>query len=289
MDTRVFLAAGLAALILPGCGDDSGGTGPGPEPLPLPALVGTWRAIEIEIANRTDPAETIDLMALGAAATAKIESNRRVSFVGVFSGEMEADTGTLTISGNSLVIDGDGSQGSQTLSCFLDSGVMTVTYPSDTYDFDDDGVEEDASLTIVFEKSLDAFSIADLAGVWEATKWEFTSDAKPSETVDVVAELGASGTVTVGTNGRYRLELTDPHGSVETIAGNLRAVGEYLIAQDDGEAFPLAFSCTLSAHFMTLASPEAAWDFDEDGVEETASMTIRWERRELAGQVASTP
>jgi hypothetical protein len=279
---RMVTAAVGAAMIAPGCGDDNSGAGPDPNELTLSELVGTWDATGLEAANRADLSEKVDLIELGGAATLKIESNRRIAFVATFESETEAATGSFTIGNGFLYIDGDAGQESMTLSCSLSGDTMTVANTAQTYDFDGNGIEEGARITMVLERSASGFTIADIVGTWNATRWEFTNDADPSEKVDVI-ERGVTATVTVQSDGRYALLITLEDGSTDPSAGVLQTVGEYLVARDDVDPEPEAFSCALAGDVMALTSTNTSYDFDEDGLDENASYTVRWERRVRPG------
>ncbi len=279
MKSVLMVAALLTAAITAGCGDENGGVDPGPRDLVLADLVGTWTATTLEVTKDSDPSKRVDLIARGGAVIASFQSNRRVALVATLEGETEAHTGSLRIEGHDIVVTGDVGQESRRFACERSEYAMSLTNAYETYDFDGDGVEEGASLLIEFARAVNEFSVAEFAGTWQAKTWEFTNDADPLETVDLIA-LGGGVTATLESNARYTMQFTNLDGSTETEAGRLHIVGPYIVPLNDGHiGDPDAFLCELSGDIMTLVANSATYDFDADGVEEDALLTVLWERQ----------
>ena len=130
------------------------------------------------------------------------------------------------------------------------------------------------------------YSISELQGTWNATSIRFSycgsGQVEPS-TYEVIAE-GGSATMVVQSNGRFTLTIN--------LAGELEPVlatgtmffedGEFFAIQfdDDEPNDPTYFGDTLSGNtFSLIGGPETAeWDFDGDGNDECASVSLSFER-----------
>ncbi|MGD8277612.1 MAG: hypothetical protein PVH00_06275 [Gemmatimonadota bacterium] len=143
--SRAVLHALLLAF-LPGalaCADATG---------PSHGLAGTWDAFSAVVTNPADPAETADLVADGWSLRLVIEPTGAVEFAATFAGQTTHETGTFATDGTdvTLTLDGDPATGTyrlrgDTLTLDLLTGVE--------WDFEGDGLDEPASLRIVFRRS----------------------------------------------------------------------------------------------------------------------------------------
>jgi hypothetical protein len=133
------MALGLAAA---GCGDS-------PSAVQLSDLVGTWTITTLEFRALGGTAR-VDLIGdQGATATMTVESDGTFSLTITEQGLPPAtDTGTITLGANEvvLVIGSDSSEGTiardgGTVTMVLDTGVE--------FDFDEDGLDEAATLRMV--------------------------------------------------------------------------------------------------------------------------------------------
>jgi hypothetical protein len=137
------MALGMAVLA---CGDS-------PSAVQLSDLVGAWTITTLEFREQGGTAR-VDLIGdRGATATMTVESDGTFSLTVTEPGLPPAtDTGTITLSANEIVlaIGGDSSQGTiardgDTVTMDLDGGVE--------FDFDEDGVDEAATLRLVMVTS----------------------------------------------------------------------------------------------------------------------------------------
>jgi len=126
------LAAGLAA-----CSDSTS-----PD-----ELAGTYDATVFEFTNVEDTDQQVDVVDLGAAVEITITA------AGAFTLDVDGDveTGTIAIDGDevTITIGGDASTGT------IDQNGDTVTINLDTgisFDFDEDGTDEDATLRVVMTR-----------------------------------------------------------------------------------------------------------------------------------------
>jgi hypothetical protein len=138
---RIGTPLGLAAAVA--CGDSTG---------VQPAdLAGTWNVTLLEFAE-VGGTLIVDLIDdLGATASVVIESNGSFQFTVSVGGDTDSDSGTLIVSGSDITMDFNGdaaigtiSRNGDTVTIELDNGL--------SFDFDDDGTEEDATARIVMVK-----------------------------------------------------------------------------------------------------------------------------------------
>ncbi len=116
---------------------------------------------------------------------------------------------------------------------------------------------------------------AALAGTWTATSFVFTNVANSSETFDMIAN-GGSFTLTLTADGQFTGTLTGP-GENETFGGTYVAQGANLILTDELEPDSETVAFTLSSNTLTITGDDE-FDFDEDGTDEAAIMTIVLQR-----------
>ncbi len=120
-------------------------------------------------------------------------------------------------------------------------------------------------------------TIADLAGTWDATTATFEG-VVGSGFVDVIAD-GGSVTLTITGDGRFTFLLTLPGESPETTSGTMHFEEDFLVMTfDDDPSDPVFFIFFFSDDTLTLAG-EDEFDFDDDGVDEPAILTLVLQRR----------
>ena len=128
------LAAGAMVVAVAACGDSTGIT--------VEDLVGTWEATEIVFTNSANTSESVDVIDLGASLTGTINSAGTVSTVfDDGQGGTDSDSGTLSVDGSTLTVGGD------TFAAERSGNVLILT-GEDQWDFDEDGTDEPATLTI---------------------------------------------------------------------------------------------------------------------------------------------
>lgn len=114
-------------------------------------------------------------------------------------------------------------------------------------------------------------TVEDLVGTWEATEIVFTNSANTSESVDVI-DLGASLTVTINSAGTVSTVFDDGQGGTDSDSGTLSVDGSTLTVGGD------TFAAERSGNVLILTG-EDQWDFDEDGTDDPATLTIRLVRQ----------
>ncbi len=151
-----FLSRHLGRLILivvvaaaPACSSSSGVTNGDDETTePLGELVGTWKATSMVLTARSDPSVSVDIVqnedVNGTFTMVFRSSGRYTAVLSVFAQEPEREEGTVTRSGNTLRFQPDGGV-SDTVTWSLSDGVLTLDGES-TFDFNQDGTEEEATL-----------------------------------------------------------------------------------------------------------------------------------------------
>ena len=111
---------------------------------------------------------------------------------------------------------------------------------------------------------------ADLQGIWEANSMVFTSTADPTLTVDLIAE-GATLELQLAADGMFLWTLTEVGAAPATSTGAYSVVGSTLTLTAAGSS--KAFTITRDGNNMTLTANDE-YDFDEDSVDEAASLRI---------------
>ena len=112
----------------------------------------------------------------------------------------------------------------------------------------------------------------DLVGTWQAMSYTFEDDATGQLSVDLVALQGASFTLGVTADGTATTVFNDGQGSSSSDSGQLSS---------DGSSLTLAgstFSASRSGNILTLVDTAAEHDFDGNGSDEPADLTIRLQR-----------
>jgi hypothetical protein len=124
----------------------------GTEEAVLQVLAGTWNGTKFEFTNKADPAQTFDLIAEGGTLTLTIASDGRYTGQMVMPGETDNISGTLEVQGTNLIMNDDAEPGDPDVMAFtLAATTLTLRF-DESFDFDGDGTDEDASVEIVLER-----------------------------------------------------------------------------------------------------------------------------------------
>lgn len=131
----------------------------------------------------------------------------------------------------------------------------------------------------------EGLGLADLAGPWTATVYEFSPDGGPAyPAVDLPAE-DFNVTLDIEPNGRFVLTTTSPQGLAELESGILgfdpEAEDFLLVTFDDepGDELEFFFVIVSEDSFRLVDNTgEGEFDFDGDGVEEKARINSTWVR-----------
>ncbi len=125
----------------------------------------------------------------------------------------------------------------------------------------------------------DGPNVADLAGNWELTLFEWRNDANPLETVDGFQEVGlASVTLVIEENGRFVLEFVFSDGANPIQATGSISLSQTTLTFDYDDAPPFTVSYSLSGDVLTLTHEDAEFDFDDDQMPDPATTVLIYER-----------
>ena len=140
-------------LLVSACGSGSPGTSMvGPGGVTMASLAGTWNATRVAF-TPTAGGVTVELISSGGSATLVIEAGGRYSFTMVEpGGATTVDTGSMGFdpdNENFILAQSDDTPGQEDSFFFQQNSTDTmVLMGEDTFDFNDDGVEEPASLQV---------------------------------------------------------------------------------------------------------------------------------------------
>jgi hypothetical protein len=117
-------------------------------------------------------------------------------------------------------------------------------------------------------------SSATLAGNWTVTQIELVSVANASISVDLMDE-GVTATLELEADGDFFLRVTDPVEGLEIFTGHWTYTDvltmEHIGGQFVGE---WQFAVSLTGDTLRLTGADAEFDFDEDGVEDSARLNM---------------
>lgn len=114
----------------------------------------------------------------------------------------------------------------------------------------------------------------DLLGFWGGVEYEYTSDADPDVTVDLINDLQGTYGITLIYDGTYEWQLT-VSGVTETGSGTFEVSGNRLTLTPDAGS-PVVYTFTFDRIFLTLFNDQASYDFGAG--DEPASLHIRLDR-----------
>lgn len=118
---------------------------------------------------------------------------------------------------------------------------------------------------------------AAFAGVWTATRAEFTSSAAPAQTQDICAHGGALSLIVEG-YGRYTFSLTDSGCTPLTESGAIVRITREAITFDPAAGAAYEMTYTYGVSTLSLVNPQAGYDFDGDGAMDAATATYQMRR-----------
>jgi hypothetical protein len=126
------------------------------------------------------------------------------------------------------------------------------------------------------EDTDDEVELAEIADTWEASSFVYTSDSNPQQSVDLVDDFNATFTLQIDEDGDYQFVTNVPGENPDVETGDVEMVGDQRIQFDPSDSAPETADVTLSndADRLTLFFEDAAFDFDEDGDEEEADLTV---------------
>ena len=145
------LAPLLAVTFVASCSDDFvSGADSTPEEV-VDALVGTWNATSFVFTNKANSSETFDLLADGGSFSITFTATRGFSGSSTFEGATDTFSGTYIVQGTNLITSETG-ESDETVAFTLSGNTLTLTL-DDEFDFNDDDVDEPATLSIVLQRT----------------------------------------------------------------------------------------------------------------------------------------
>jgi hypothetical protein len=116
-------------------------------------LVGDWRATQFIMTNKANPTEQADLIQFGISYSLAIQSNGNYTSTLAIPGEGSMiESGSSSVQGDQITVD-PSNDDSYTKTYAISGNTLTVIDDDSEFDFDDDGIEESANLTIVLQKN----------------------------------------------------------------------------------------------------------------------------------------
>ena len=151
---RLYIFVFILSLLLVNCEKNS--TDPKENnivPANVPSeVVGSWDAVSYLVSNNDNASDIVDLVQEGFGLLLTIQSNG--SYTSIFSipnMNDETESGTLTFINNTVTIDPPG-EDPFIMAYQVTDTLLTLVDPNSSYDFDDDGMDEDATETIILVK-----------------------------------------------------------------------------------------------------------------------------------------
>lgn len=141
-----MVASGLAAAVATGCSDD-------PSDVTAGELTGLWGAVSMVYTSQADPSLEVDLVGT-EGATFSIQLYSDGSYQSQLSGPgvpTEVETGEFAVQNQQLLLSPSGGA-QRTLDLSFNHALLTLTEPDTSWDFDDDGTAEAASLEMVLDR-----------------------------------------------------------------------------------------------------------------------------------------
>jgi hypothetical protein len=146
-NVRVAKMTLIGAILLTSAACGDGGSGPEPS-----ELAGTWHATKVEFVSMADPGQRIELVSLGGTVTMTLAEASTFRIDASTPGEpMETTTGSWSASRDVLTfhwLEGPFTHEWQ-FDMTLSGNTLTLSGAHDSFDFDDNGVDEDAFLNVV--------------------------------------------------------------------------------------------------------------------------------------------
>ena len=112
-----------------------------------------------------------------------------------------------------------------------------------------------------------------LAGTWNAVTYVFFDKAEVNDAVDLVG-LGASLAITFTSDGKHTWDFRAVDGEATLVSGTFTTDDPLLTFSDVGAGTPEPFLAIRQENNLSLATGNAEFDFDGDGVVEDAQWEI---------------
>ncbi len=145
------LGIALLASVALGCSDSAAGPGPNGEATPA-LLVGTWVGSSYVVTSMANTSLSADLFDMGMTLTITF-TETDYSGLSTFPGDLDENfSGTYTISGLQITTNEVGQVDPEIFTYSLSGSILTMSGSDETYDFDNNGVDEAASFVMILNK-----------------------------------------------------------------------------------------------------------------------------------------
>jgi hypothetical protein len=115
--------------------------------------------------------------------------------------------------------------------------------------------------------------LAKLVGSWNCTEYTYTNNSNPAQVYNFLAASNAAISITVESNGNFTLRITI-EGTTFTQTGNFNeSDGEVTVDEDPN------ISVVINNNTFSVIDTDSAWDFDDDGNEESATEKIVFQKQ----------
>lgn len=236
----------------------------------LADMDGTWDVSLMTFTWLDDPRVTFDALAEGRQARLTVAPDGRFSMVWWVPGEiLENSHATMEfVDGEARITTPEAPGVVTTVRLWRVGDAVLGESDQLGHDFDGDGEEDWCHVVTLFRPKTTGVLVDDLAGTWDATVWRYTSTSDPSKTVEVVADLDLSITLTVGLDSRFSFTV-EPLGWTSTTDELLLDGNQMLTRNDDASSFVFA----LEGDTWSFSGLDE-YDFDDDGTPDPATLEV---------------
>jgi hypothetical protein len=246
----------------------------------LADLVGTWDATSWICINLANPADTQSLVAADSRIRLTIAPNGRHTTVFWRPGSpgeiWENTAGWMDVVNGVVRVSYDGSPMVIEAALDLTGNIWRVELDANVCHWDDDDEEDPSHLVMELRRKRTGILIDDVAGVWDAIVWRYTSTDDPAVTLDALTYWGPSYsvvlTITLDSRGYFAI---GPDGWTSQVT-TLLFDGNQLLARDGGESQSFVFS--LKRDTLSFSGLQEV-DFDQNGTQDPAMLEAVLVRR----------
>jgi hypothetical protein len=241
------------------------------EGLDLTDMRGTWDATLLRLIWLEDLSDTLDAKALGVRQRMTVAPNGDFTYVWWRPGEIIENThGHMEVANGEAVITMPEQPGVEILARLWRVG-DAVWMESDqmAHDFDGDEEEDPTHVMSLSQRKTTGTLIEDLAGVWQATTWRYTSTEDPNLVLELVPDGVHSITLTVTLDSRLSFVIM-PEGWTST-TDELLIEGDQMLARDGSGSESFVFS--LEGDTWSFSGPQEL-DIDQDGNQDQATLEV---------------
>jgi hypothetical protein len=244
------------------------------EDFSLADMAGTWDAILSRYIWLEDLRDTFDVLATGTRVRMTVAPDGAFSMVWWVPGEIiENIHGTMEVgNGEARVTAGEAPGVVVVARLWRVGGAVWMESDQLGHDFDGDHEEDWSHVIGLSQPKTTGTLVEDVAGVWDATVWRYTSVADPAVTLDVAAE-GHAVILTIGLDGRLHFVI-QPEGWTSTTDEFLIDGNQLLVRNGESESF--VFS--LEGDILSFSGLQEV-DFNGDDIQDPAILEAVLVRR----------